>query len=97
MPKNIGAGTSNRARIVAKPFLDPGKVLKHTFGMSQELDSLEQKVDQVLALCARLEEENAALRGRVSSLEAERQALGEKMETARNRLASLAERLPETE
>ena len=95
LPKKIGVGTSNRGRIVAKPFLDPGHNLKHTFVMSYDLEPLEQKVDQVLALCGHLHEENAILRTRVLALEAEKQSLTEKMETARSRLTGLMDKLPE--
>lgn len=63
--------------------------------MNNDLDSLEQKVDQVLALCGHLHDENAALRAQVVSLEAEKQTLTEKMETARTRLAGLMDKLPE--
>jgi cell division protein ZapB len=97
LPKKIGLGTSNRGRIVAKPFLDPGHNLKHTFNMNNDLDLLEQKVDQVLALCGHLHEENAVLRTQVVALEAEKQALTEKMELARTRLAGLVDKLPEGE
>ncbi|WP_459949299.1 cell division protein ZapB [Denitratisoma sp. agr-D3] len=65
--------------------------------MNTDLESLEQKVDQVLTLCGRLQAQNAELRGRVSALEAEKQALTDKMETARERLAGLMDKLPETE
>jgi len=97
LPKKIGLGTSNRGRIVAKPFLDPNHNLKHTFNMNNDLETLDRKVDQVLALCSQLQEQNAALRAQVLALEAEKQTLSDKMETARSRLVGVMDKLPEAE
>lgn len=63
--------------------------------MDSELDSLEQKVDQVLALCDDLNAENQDLRARVVALENEKQSLSSRMETARTRLEALLPNLPE--
>ncbi|MCK9283144.1 MAG: hypothetical protein M0P39_02560 [Rhodocyclaceae bacterium] len=63
--------------------------------MNQELDGLEEKVDQVLALNARVVVENLALRARLAALETEKQALAERMETARVRIETLMAGLPE--
>lgn len=63
--------------------------------MENDLDTLEQKVDQVLSLCDHLYAENVALLGRVQALEAEKQTLTEKMDAARTRLAGLVDKLPE--
>jgi uncharacterized protein (TIGR02449 family) len=62
--------------------------------MSADLSSLEQKVENVVAFCQRLREENVALRGRVAGLESEKQALTEKIDTTLVRLEALMERLP---
>lgn len=63
--------------------------------MKIELDSLEQKVDQVLGKCRSLEDENRQLRAQVAALEADKLALTEKMEAARSRLETLVTQLPE--
>ena len=63
--------------------------------MNVSLDSLERKVDQIVAVCASLRGENQALRAHVAGLEAEKAALARKVELARERLESLMARLPE--
>ena len=63
--------------------------------MNVSLDSLERKVDQIVAVCASLRGENQALRAHVAGLEAENAALARKVELARARLESLMARLPE--
>jgi cell division protein ZapB len=62
--------------------------------MNEELGGLEGKVAQVVALCASLRDENVRLRGRVSALEDEKEALTERMTEARMRLEGLMDRLP---
>jgi len=69
--------------------------------MNADLSSLEQKVENVVAFCQRLREENVALRSRIAGLESEKlglenekQALAEKIDTTRVRLESLMDRLP---
>ena len=63
--------------------------------MKGDLTALEHKVEQFLAFCQSLRAENQALRSRVAGLEDERQALVDKIDTARTRLEALMERLPE--
>jgi len=63
--------------------------------MSVSLDHLERKVDQILAVCASLRDENQSLRANVAGLEAEKAALSGKIELARERLEALMSRLPE--
>ena len=63
--------------------------------MNVSLDSLERKVDQIVAVCASLRGENQALRAHVAGLESEKAALAQKVELARERLESLMARLPE--
>ena len=63
--------------------------------MSVSLDHLEQKVDQILAVCASLRSENQALRAHVTGLEAERAALTKKIDITRERLEALMTRLPD--
>ncbi len=63
--------------------------------MNVSLDSLERKVDQIVAICASLRGENQALRAHVAGLEAEKAALAQKVDIARERLESLMARLPD--
>jgi cell division protein ZapB len=63
--------------------------------MNISLDSLERKVDQIVAVCASLRGENQTLRAHVAGLEAEKAVLAQKVELARERLESLIARLPE--
>jgi cell division protein ZapB len=62
--------------------------------MNAPLASLEQKVEQIVALCAALRAENHRLRDRVGTLEGEKQGLAERMTTARARLEGLMDKLP---
>jgi len=62
--------------------------------MNDELAELEQKVEQVLALCRDLRAENQRLQVRMAGLEIEKQRLSGKVESARARLESLMEKLP---
>ncbi len=63
--------------------------------MEGDLSNLEQKIEKMVAFCQALREENRELRGRVAGLEAEKQALSAKIDTACARLETLMERLPE--
>lgn len=63
--------------------------------MNTPLDSLENKIDGVLALCERLREENRALRTQLSALEGVNQTLTNTIDASRARLEALMERLPE--
>ncbi len=63
--------------------------------MNTPLDSLENKIDSVLALCERLREENRALRTQLSALEGVNQTLTHTIDASRARLEALMERLPE--
>ena len=62
--------------------------------MNGELDSLEQKITQVLTLCANLRSEKHALREQVAGLEQHNQSLVSRAETARHRLEALVDKLP---
>lgn len=63
--------------------------------MNTPLASLEQKVEQIVNLCADLRAENHRLRDRVTTLEGEKRDLAERMTTARTRLEGLMDKLPE--
>lgn len=62
--------------------------------MNGELDSLEQKITQVLTLCANLRSENRALHEQVTGLEQQNQSLVSRAEAARHRLEALMDKLP---
>jgi cell division protein ZapB len=65
--------------------------------MNASLASLEQKVELVVALCQELRAENLRLQDRVDALESEKQALAERMTTARQRLEGIMDKLPAEE
>jgi len=62
--------------------------------MNAPLASLEQKVEQIVALCEALRAENHRLRDHVVTLEGEKQGLVERMTVARTRLEGLMDKLP---
>ena len=62
--------------------------------MNGEIDNLEQKIEQVLAMCGQLRSENRVLRNQVVELEQKKQQLVARAETARERLESLMDKLP---
>lgn len=63
--------------------------------MDGDLSSFEQKIEQVVAYCQTLRDENRKLREQVAGLEDEKQALTEKIDTTCTRLEALMSRLPE--
>ena len=65
--------------------------------MLNEFNALESKIAQAVALCRSLREENTLLRQQLAAAEAEKKRLVERMDTARERLKQLAQRLPEGE
>lgn len=60
---------------------------------STELASLEAQLQELLAICERLKNENHDLRNQQDSLASERAALIEKNELARNRVEAMISRL----
>jgi cell division protein ZapB len=60
---------------------------------NRDFEDLEQRVDKLIHKCARLEEENRALRHQQTHLTTERAALIEKSELARSRVESMISRL----
>lgn len=62
--------------------------------MEINLASLEAKVEQAVAFCDRLRQENLVLRERIARLEQEKESLAERMTEARARLEAMMERLP---
>lgn len=61
--------------------------------MSDDLQTLEQKIDRLINICARLQKENLSLREREASLLRERSRLLEKNELARSRVEHMIVRL----
>ena len=58
-----------------------------------ETRALEEKIDRLIRICERLEDENRALRDQQNSLIAERATLVEKSELARSRVEAMITRL----
>lgn len=65
--------------------------------MNSELEALEAKIDQVVALVLQLRAENEVLKHQIAAAETERLHLRSTITAARERLASLIDQLPEDE
>ena len=65
--------------------------------MEAELKSLEDKINQFVALCARLRADNHQLRQQLASAQSENKQLSDKVGDARMRLESLLMQIPEEE
>jgi chromosome segregation ATPase len=63
--------------------------------MDTDLEELEAKIEQVVALVHQLRAENEVLKNQIVEAEAERLHLRRSMTAARERLESLMDRLPE--
>lgn len=63
--------------------------------MEAELKALEDKVAQLVQLCARLRAENNQLRQQLANAENEGKHLAEKINSARGRLEALLDQIPE--
>ena len=63
--------------------------------MNAELETLEAKIEQVVALVHQLRAENEVLRTQMVAAEAERLHLRQTMTTARERLEGLMDKIPE--
>jgi len=63
--------------------------------MEAELNSLDEKINQLVQLCHRLRKDNHELRQQLAAAQNESKQLTEKIETARGRLENLLSRLPE--
>lgn len=95
MPRNLDGNTLQRA-------VDPSRNALYSLAMAGEIQSngiesdlarLERKVADMLHAYAQMKEENDSLRSRQASLMAERAALIEKTELARNRVEAMIARL----
>jgi cell division protein ZapB len=63
--------------------------------MNMEIDALEAKIEQVVALIDQLRAENEVLKNQIAAAEAERLHLRQTVTLARERLELLVDRLPE--
>ena len=63
--------------------------------MNMELDALEARIEQVVALVHQLRAENEVLRNQMAAAEAERLHLRQTMNAALERLEALMDKLPE--
>ena len=63
--------------------------------MEAELNSLDEKINQLVQLCRRLRTDNHELRQQLAAAHNESKQLSEKIENARARLENLLSRLPE--
>ncbi len=63
--------------------------------MLNELNALEGRITEVVALCRRLRTENEDLREQLATSQTENRELVERMTVARSRLEQLAQQLPE--
>ena len=63
--------------------------------MNSELEALEAKIEQVVALVHQLRAENDVLKNQMTAAESERLQLRQTMTAARERLEGLMDKLPE--
>ena len=63
--------------------------------MNTELDALEAKIEQVVALVHQLRAENEVLKNQIAAAESERLHLRQTMTVSRERLEVLMDKLPE--
>ncbi|MGE5946327.1 MAG: hypothetical protein ACM35F_06485 [Betaproteobacteria bacterium] len=63
--------------------------------MNMELDALEARIEQVVALVHQLRAENEVLRNQMTAADAERLHLRQTMNAALERLEALMDKLPE--
>ena len=63
--------------------------------MNSELEALEAKIEQVVALVHQLRAENDVLKNQMTGAESERLHLRQTMTAARERLEGLVDKLPE--
>jgi cell division protein ZapB len=73
----------------------PARKAAYSVTMETELNSLEQKINQLVTLCQQLRIENRHLAERVALLDSERKRLNAKVEGAKQRVGDLLAHLPE--
>lgn len=63
--------------------------------MEAELESLDEKINQLAQLCRKLRMDNTQLRQQLASARSEGKRLGEKVDAAKVRLEALLEQIPD--
>jgi cell division protein ZapB len=63
--------------------------------MEAELDTLDERISQLVQLCHRLRNDNNELRQELAAAQNQNKQLTEKIESARQRLEMLLSRIPE--
>jgi cell division protein ZapB len=63
--------------------------------MEAELNALDEKIAQLAKLCQKLRGDNTQLRQQLASAQAENRRLAEKVATARTRIESLLNQIPD--
>ena len=63
--------------------------------MEAEINSLDEKVQQLALLCQRLRKDNSHLRQQLATARNENQRLSDKISAATGRLETLLEKIPE--
>lgn len=63
--------------------------------MDAELNSLDEKIAQLAKLCQKLRGDNTQLRQELASAQTENKRLAEKVNTARTRIESLLNQIPD--
>lgn len=63
--------------------------------MEAELQSLDEKINQLVQLCRKLRMDNSQLRQQLASARSEGKRLGEKVDAAKLRLEALLEQIPD--
>ena len=76
---------------------DTNKRPQYTSMADNELQVLENKIDELIALCDQLNRENQALKADNAGWQSERQDLMDKNELARTRVEAMINRLRTTE
>jgi cell division protein ZapB len=65
--------------------------------MDAELNTLDEKISQLVGLCQRLRTENIQLRQQLAATTDQNKQLTDKISGAQNRLESLLQQIPENE
>ena len=65
--------------------------------MDAELNTLDQKIQQLVQLCQRLRKDNGALRQQLANVQNDNKRLADKIGAAQSRLEALLEQVPESQ
>ena len=75
--------------------VDFSELLNNSVLMDAEINSLDEKVQQLAQLCQRLRKDNSHLRQQLATARDENQRLSEKISTVTSRVEALIEKIPE--